>query len=363
MGVYTFGPIAMDNSFIYTFFPLLAIVLALFYVKNKEMDEKSKAAFAASPYSLWVPKSTEKMTKKPPILPIITPIQNFDIYATAPYPFRPYKPIYHMSMGLEKLSPDDLFLLDSSYPSRIALRKELISKYASTTLGASAEIAVAVRELYSYILSHHLPTRFPGYFTANQEYSTFTNCITNSTHSLEPPESSVAALGVLATTVEEDILVLKRDPKEDIYRLHAFVACFPSGFDSSKKMGLALRDIHAPVPLYREKLALSMDRFFSKLEVGRWVKRLNWTITTHNKLFVPSGNHVYVDEEIPEELPAVDLDKTYLRVERQTLLRLPKSKAMIFFVKTYLTPLSEIKAEGQGEALATAIEDVDNIKV
>lgn len=48
--------------------------------------------------------------------------------------------------------------------------------------------------------------------------------------------------------------------------------------------------------------------------------------------------------------------KTFLRTERQTLHRLPKSKAIVFAFKTYLDSLRDIKLEGLGDDLAEAID-------
>lgn len=40
----------------------------------------------------------------------------------------------------------------------------------------------------------------------------------------------------------------------------------------------------------------------------------------------------------------------------QTLSRLPKTNALLFSFKTYLTPVTEVKAHGSGPAFADAIE-------
>jgi Protein of unknown function (DUF3445) len=48
--------------------------------------------------------------------------------------------------------------------------------------------------------------------------------------------------------------------------------------------------------------------------------------------------------------------QTFVRCERQTLHRLPKSRALVFAFKTYMYPISEIKEEGLGEELAEAID-------
>ncbi len=53
------------------------------------------------------------------------------------------------------------------------------------------------------------------------------------------------------------------------------MTCFPAGFNTKEKLGMKLRDIHGPVPGYKQKLERSMDRFFEKLEVGKVVQRSN----------------------------------------------------------------------------------------
>lgn len=75
--------------------------------------------------------------------------------------------------------------------------------------------------------------------------------------------------------MDEDILILLPSDDGDGYSLKGFVNCFPAGFNTKEKLGLKLRDIHTPVPGYKQKLELSMDRFFDRLEVGKVVKRAN----------------------------------------------------------------------------------------
>ena len=156
-----------------------------------------------------------------------------------------------------------------------------------------------------------------------------------------------------------------------------FVTCFPAGFSTRDNCGKPLSHIHKPVPGYKAKLEKSMDRYFAKMQVGQAVKRANWSISTNNDLFSESGNHFYTDEEQSVPVPAkasteakatgvdddierqkreVVVEDCRLRCERQTLHRLPISKALVFGVKTYTYPLSELKAEGSGPDLAEAID-------
>jgi len=53
--------------------------------------------------------------------------------------------------------------------------------------------------------------------------------------------------------------------------------------------------------------------------------------------------------------PVKDL---YLRVERQIMTRLERTGTIVFSVKTFLTPLSEIKEEGLGEELLAAVNSM-----
>lgn len=129
-----------------------------------------------------------------------------------------------------------------------------------------------MRELYEYLLVKHLPTRFPTLFTLSPDKTLLTNRATHRAWPAAAPDDAAAALRVLGETVEEDMFLLHETGQG--HRAMAFVCCFPAGFDPSCKLGKLLRDIHAPVPSY-DKIAASMERFFSRIQVGASVKRLN----------------------------------------------------------------------------------------
>lgn len=233
----------------------------------------------------------------------------------------------------------------------------------------------AVLELYEYLISTYLPRRFPTVYTLQEKG--LVNHITNELLPLTP-SSTETALQILGTNIDDELLFLL--PIEDgvdkgKYALQGFVTCFPSGFATREKLGLKLADIHGPVPGYAAKLEKSMDRFFASLPVGKIVKRHNWGITTDDRLFATTGNHMSEAEhsEKTSAAPALageggeegvevddgsdfDLRQAVLRVERQTLHRLPKTGVILFAFKTYQYGLEEIRNEGNGEALAEAIE-------
>lgn len=152
----------------------------------------------------------------------------------------------------------------------MTIRRNIIAEYKNTVHGCLPGGESAVHELYSYILTHHLPTRFPDLFTCQGKV--FHNRATGKSFPTIPPQDPERCLRILGETVEEDIFLLKE--METTHKCLAFTCCFPTGFDPSSKLGLDLRGIHGPVPAY-EKIGPSMERFFRKLEVGKSVKRMN----------------------------------------------------------------------------------------
>lgn len=133
--------------------------------------------------------------------------------------------------------------------------------------------------------------------------------------------------------VGDDICIMQRD--EDVWRLTGAVVCFPSRWSLASKLGASLDDIHGPVPGYQRDLAAPTHQFFDRLSVDRPMWRLNWTLLDDPTLFQPA----------PQRRPASgDPSSWWFRVERQTLVRLEHSDAIIFTIRTYVTPLRELVA-------------------
>ncbi|EEP82556.1 predicted protein [Uncinocarpus reesii 1704] len=333
--------------------------------------------------------------------PEIEPLEEFEWEKTEPLQLRPYKPKYHLTMALENLDPSELIPMDNTYKERIDLRRRLLKEHRDVVLGVNKDKSgeedprtrAAVSELYEFVLGTYLPTRYPKMFKlveANFETGKtilVRNQVTGEMlpTTLNPNRPTITALETLAKTVDEEMLILlpeikasnhsektsekrtreRSKPRSDPsapdgegnrYVLEAYTTCFPSGFDTRTKLGKRLDEIHIPVPGYKQKLEKSMDRFFDKLEVGKFVKRANWTLTTDADLFAAFGGIHGQQGECMKPLEELDLDNTFLRCERQTLYRLPTSGALVFSFHTYRYPIQQIKDEGSAEDLALAID-------
>ena len=82
------------------------------------------------------------------------------------------------------------------------------------------------------------------------------------------------------------------------------------------------------MPGYDHELARPTNGFFDRLTPGRSFWRLNWTLLDNPALFQPTATRT---------APSGDLADWYFRVERQTLRQLPRSRAIVFTIRTYVT--------------------------
>ena len=90
-------------------------------------------------------------------------------------------------------------------------------------------------------------------------------------------------------------------------------------------------------PSYAERLGKPVDRFIGLLVPDRPVWRLNWSLTNDPTLFQPVG-HGRRDTD-PDITPENVGRRIFLRVERQTLRRLPRTGAVLFTIRTHQRPL------------------------
>jgi hypothetical protein len=133
------------------------------------------------------------------------------------------------------------------------------------------------------------------------------------------------------------------------WRLVAACVCFPTRWVLGDKIGRTVREIHAPVAFYDEQLADPVDAFFDRLRPGpeHGVWRLNWNLTDDPTLFQPVAHG---PRERRVDITADDVgDVLWLRVERQTLVKLAGSGAVVFGIRVHQDPLGALS--GDREAL------------
>ena len=240
---------------------------------------------------------------------------------------------YRMTMGLMALKPADWIEIDSRYAAEIALRKSLLEERRDEVLRALPGSEAACREVLEQ-LAGFLPERFPERF--GRVGSELVNRVSGDRWTVEGDLSD--PLDIAGRLVQEDLCILQEVDGE--LRLTAGVLCFPNRWRLSDKLGRPMMAIHGPVPSYAERLGKPVDRFIGLLAPDRPVWRLNWSLTDDPTLFQPVGHGRR--ETDPDITPENSGARIFLRVERQTLRRLPHTGAVLFTIRTHQRPLEAL---------------------
>ena len=158
---------------------------------------------------------------------------------------------------------------------------------------------------------------------------------------VELSSTGINALVEASSLVADDLAVLQpvksADGNEKLL-LTAAVVCCPSRWTLAEKIGHDMLAVHAPVAKYAEHVGAAVDNYFQRITVEKPVWRSNWIIQDHPALFqpvIPPGPLL----ENPQDL--------WIRMERQTLRRLPETGGILFTIRGYQQPLPEYLSRGK----------------
>ncbi|MCJ1308001.1 hypothetical protein MMC25_001651 [Agyrium rufum] len=280
-------------------------------------------------------------------VPLPEPYNEFVIEKALPRPYRPFRWAYHQTMALTKLETDWWLELESTYRSRIAQREELFEKYGKLVLDYLPGTELACKEIMEIALQF-ICARYSQYFSlikdAEKGY-----VLHNRLLETETVIKRMHPLHVLLHNVPEDFAIMIRNPEDGLYYFRAGLLCSALGWNVSTKLGMVLKDIHKPIPDYKEKMEFSMDRYFSKMPSARPIQRASWGLEVDTPLFMPPNDPH--EEYRLKQAPELTLPRCHLRVDWQTLRRLPLSGSIIFNFKALFTPVQEFRDEKHIPAL------------
>lgn len=158
----------------------------------------------------------------------------------------------------------------------------------------------------------------------------------------------IDALVDAAREVPDDLTVLRSMPSEAGEQLPfvAGVVCSPSRWKLSEKIGHDMLTVHKPVALYAEHIGAAVDTTLTRLSPDKPIWRSNWTLEDHPALFQP----------YPPDRPQVEHpSELWIRIERETLRRLPRTRGILFTIRGFQEPLSSWVNRGP-EAVRTLRE-------
>ncbi|KAM3417068.1 hypothetical protein BST61_g8645 [Cercospora zeina] len=271
-------------------------------------------------------------------VPLPKAYHEFNIATALARPYRPFRWSYHQTMSITKMEPDWWLELNSEYADTVKWRVQTFEKHGATVLQTLPGSEVATQELMEMCLQF-LCARYPHYFHLDQETMTFHNHILSSQTDL----TSTPPMQVLLHHVPEDFAIMLRDPVTGLYTFRSGMIMSSLGWSLGTKIGLQLSEIHKPVPDYKEKMEFSMDRYFSKQPTDKPIQRGSWGLEVDRPLFMPPGDphSLFRGAQNAEH----SIDRMHLRVDWQTLRRLPLSGAIVFNFKGLFTPVTEFRDE------------------
>jgi hypothetical protein len=230
--------------------------------------------------------------------------------------------------GIAPLAPDAWLHADETYAAQMALRDALAAERAQDVIACLPEGEAAAAELRDLLrddlIARHGAREAGGAL-------------------IRADGGSVALAGPAMTAIcrmaQEDFLILHRAPEEGEHRLIAGALCFPSNWVLREKLGKALMRIHLPVDEYGPPLGARVQRLHDGVAAGRPLWRANWNFSLSPDLYTPTPEAQKRDRRRSRAAPREWRD-AWVRVERQTLVRLPQSGAVVFGVRTLIAPLS-----------------------
>jgi len=256
----------------------------------------------------WIRASTEKVFLMQPIC----------------QSYLPYKPWMQQETrrlpGLAPKEPEEWICRDEVFGQQMAYRDQLIKTKRDIVYQIKPEANESARELLAVLIDE----------LSRQENYQYTGRLMVRPDGVEIDLINNDPLIIAGCLVQEDLNILHSNG--DTHYLCGGIMCFPASWNLKEKMGRGLSGIHTPVKNYDHSLSLRIERIFSQVRDDYCLVRANFFLYSDPDLHQPR-----VESEKKYINPYKD---HYIRVERQSLRRLSKTKAIIFAIHTYVLPVA-----------------------
>ncbi|MCR9275016.1 MULTISPECIES: heme-dependent oxidative N-demethylase family protein [Mameliella] len=225
--------------------------------------------------------------------------------------------------GIAPLDPSEWLIVDEAYAGQMAERRRLLADSRNEVLALSSGAVPAAEELLETVLAA-LPDGF-----SRAEDSVL--CPDGARVALDRTDP----LGTLGRIVQEDLCLMEKHGDQHV--LTGAVLCFPASWRLDEKFMRPMTDIHAPVDSFDDNIARRVQRLFDGVQAGRPLWRFNALRYAESELFHPRSMH---NPRAPVDPAAAP----FWRSERQCILRLPRTRAVVFSIHTYLVRSEAVTA-------------------
>lgn len=217
--------------------------------------------------------------------------------------------------GMGPCAPDDWLRCDEVYAQQMALRGRLLDTKRDAVLWMDHSAHPAAVEVLQEALKVAPALGF-------ERHADAVRCPDGRKVVLDW-DQPLLSMGLL---FQEDICILQK--RADQHVLTGAVLCFPASWRLADKVGRPLTDIHTPVAEYDPSLAKRVQRLFDGVQAGRPLWRHNWLTYTTPDLHQPTRKEERADAG-------------FVRSERQCIVRMPRTQAVIFSIHTWVVARAE----------------------
>ncbi len=251
------------------------------------------------------------------------------------------------TLALSSLEPERWIEVDDLLAQQLREKDELFASKHDIVFQAASDTLEAQGEVLR-LLMDYLPKRYPQIYARAGDSIT----VKPIARTYDPADYADRPLELAARLVQDDLVLMRKQGGE--HKLVAAALCFPSSWSLAEKFGKAMADIHGPVPGFGRggRTAAMIERIFSNLKTEQPVERFNWSLYDSPDLFYPERSHTksgLFDEAGNQNI--------WLRVERQTLSRLPDSGDILFTIKICLDPFATLQNHPNGPRLAAKMQE------
>jgi dimethylamine monooxygenase subunit A len=252
------------------------------------------------------------------------------------------------NIGVRPLDIKDWIEVDTNLATYLKEKAQHYNKDRHQVI-VSETSSIASQSEVLQLLSEHVCERYPNIY---RNTGNGIDILNDQFHVLLN-DQSLPPLAIAAKLVQEDLVLMS--PSSDGWRLVAASLCFPSAWNLLEKFGHPLHKVHAPVPGFGTgtRNASVIDRMFDNLRPEQSVMRWNWSLHEDGELYHPTSHSGSESRFGNGDIGG----HVFLRVERQTLRKLPGSGDIVFTVRIYLDPLEVLSTIPDGAKLALAIDE------
>lgn len=155
------------------------------------------------------------------------------------------------------------------------------------------------------------------------------------------PKTELPPLYAAARRVADDLVLMERG--DEGWAVSAISLSAPTFFSVPEVLGRPLAQIHQPVNGFAERFLSRVVRIFDGLRPGLVLERRNWSVANSAEPFMPDAAPMRARiVAISGEAAGREL---FIRVERQTLRRLPRTDGALFTIRVWLHPLDDLIGE------------------